>query len=133
MGTLAAVQILMSVARDRQAVILFAHHAGDQAETIAMRLLKGSGLIGLAGIPSPVFNMVSLYHVHFWDGHMINCCVFATTLDMPLKMTPVTETVNSSGFAFDSCWLTLIKLGEGHHLISFVVLVLSPQSYLKPQ
>lgn len=45
-------QILMSVARDRQAVILFAHHAGDQAETIAMRLLRGSGPVGLAGIPS---------------------------------------------------------------------------------
>ncbi|MDC3235224.1 tRNA lysidine(34) synthetase TilS, partial [Candidatus Puniceispirillum sp.] len=45
-------QLLMSVARDRQAVVLFAHHAGDQAETIAMRLLRGSGIVGLAGIPS---------------------------------------------------------------------------------
>ena len=45
-------QVLMSVARDRKAVILFAHHAGDQAETIAMRLMRGSGIVGLAGIPS---------------------------------------------------------------------------------
>ena len=48
-------EILMSIARDRQAVVLFAHHEGDQAETIAMRLLRGSGLVGLAGIPSTRF------------------------------------------------------------------------------
>jgi tRNA(Ile)-lysidine synthase len=30
--------------------LLFAHHAGDQAETVAMRLLKSSGLNGLGGI-----------------------------------------------------------------------------------
>ena len=43
-------QALLSVARQKKAALLFAHHAGDQAETVAMRLLKSSGLNGLGGI-----------------------------------------------------------------------------------
>jgi tRNA(Ile)-lysidine synthase len=42
--------VLLSAARQKKAVLLFAHHASDQAETVAMRLLKSSGLIGLGGI-----------------------------------------------------------------------------------
>ncbi|MFM8455030.1 MAG: tRNA lysidine(34) synthetase TilS [Gammaproteobacteria bacterium] len=32
-------------------ILLFAHHAQDQAETIFFRLLRGTGIQGLAGIP----------------------------------------------------------------------------------
>ena len=42
--------VLLIAARQKKAALLFAHHASDQAETVAMRLLKSSGLNGLAGI-----------------------------------------------------------------------------------
>jgi tRNA(Ile)-lysidine synthase len=43
-------QALLAAARQKRAALLFAHHASDQAETVAMRLLKSSGLHGLGGI-----------------------------------------------------------------------------------
>ena len=42
--------MLATHARRKQACVLFGHHGGDQQETIAMRLARGSGLHGLAGI-----------------------------------------------------------------------------------
>ena len=42
--------IMLAHARRDNAALLLGHHAGDQAETIAMRLSKDSGLAGLAGM-----------------------------------------------------------------------------------
>lgn len=42
--------IMLAHARRDNAVLLIGHHARDQAETIAMRLNKNSGLAGLAGM-----------------------------------------------------------------------------------
>lgn len=42
---------LGDVAEQRGAVLLTAHHADDQAETVLFRALRGTGIEGLAGIP----------------------------------------------------------------------------------
>ena len=47
---LARYDLLLRAAQRDQAMLLLGHHRDDQAETVMMRLLRGSGLGGLAGM-----------------------------------------------------------------------------------
>lgn len=51
-GRRARIEFFDDLATQRgAATVVLAHHADDQAETVLMRLLRGSGMAGLAGMP----------------------------------------------------------------------------------
>lgn len=69
-------------------VLFFAHHRGDQAETILMRLAKGSGIEGLAGIaPSRVREGVLLARP-FLDISKARLIATCEAADVPFVRDP---------------------------------------------
>ena len=61
---------LRAVAGRRSALLLTAHHADDQAETVLFRILRGTGIHGLAGIPARTDSGLLRPLLPFWRAEL---------------------------------------------------------------
>ena len=60
-------ELLCNYARQTASAVLFAHHFDDQAETVAMRLGRGSSIIGLSAIMAVlIHNRQTLQPARCW-------------------------------------------------------------------
>ena len=90
--------------------LLTAHHADDQAETILFRLLRGSGLAGLAGMSSEIMlGNIRLYRplLTYSKKMLINYC---EAFDQPYFRDPSNENsvLYARGYGlFFHCWKKL--------------------------
>jgi len=78
--------------RHGAAAIALAHHADDQAETVLMRLLRGTGIAGLAGIPArraekevelvrPLLRISKQELLHYAERHSIPFALDSSNAD----------------------------------------------------
>lgn len=82
---------LRSAARRRGAALLLtAHHADDQAETVLFRVLRGTGLAGLAGIPERTAAGVLRPLLPFWREEILE---YARRFGIRWREDPTNDTL----------------------------------------
>src|SRR5690606_30874373 len=69
--------------------IVTAHHADDQAETVLFRILRGTGLHGLGGIPASTASGVIRPMLSFWRAEIEQ---YAIENGITARMDPTNET-----------------------------------------
>lgn len=77
-------------------VLLLAHHADDQAETILMRLIQGAGVNGLSGMQPWRVQMQGAHRIILWRPWLTiqraNISAYAKRLKLPYIDDPTNET-----------------------------------------
>ena len=98
--------LLSDEARRQSALVLFAHHRGDQAETIAMRLSRGASFHALSGIASLRYYQGVLFGRPFLNlskADLMKACSVAglQVVSDPSNENPVFERVRIRRFLAD--------------------------------
>lgn len=77
-------------------VLLLAHHADDQAETVLMRLIQGAGVNGLSGIQPWRVQTKGAHRIVLWRPWLtiqrVNISAYATRLQLPYIDDPTNDT-----------------------------------------
>lgn len=87
---------VMRVHMNQDDVLLLAHHADDQAETVLMRLIQGAGVNGLSGIQPWRVQTQGAHRIILWRPWLTvqraDISAYATRLQLPYIDDPTNET-----------------------------------------
>ena len=86
---------VMRVHMNQDDVLLLAHHADDQAETVLMRLIQGAGVNGLSGIQPWRVQTQGAHRIVLWRPWLTvqraDISAYATRLQLPYIDDPTNE------------------------------------------
>jgi tRNA(Ile)-lysidine synthase len=109
---------LASWCRDRGVpLLLTAHHADDQAETLLLRLARGSGLAGLSGIRAavPMDGVTVLRPLLGWRRAELAAIVARagwTAVDDPSNRDPTYDRTQARALLAQTAWLEASRLAD---------------------